>query len=98
MWNVVVLLLMHLLGAADYVVASYVFVIKSSIISKRPSSWAWWGDAGVFCWGSSDRELRVGLLPGNCCFMYRACVGALVRVTGRSFCPGMTVPTDEPLV
>jgi hypothetical protein len=27
MWNVVVLLLMHLLGAADCVVASYVFVI-----------------------------------------------------------------------
>jgi hypothetical protein len=27
MWNVLVLLLMHLLGAADSVVASYVFVI-----------------------------------------------------------------------
>jgi hypothetical protein len=26
MWNVVVLLLMHLLGASDCVVASYVFV------------------------------------------------------------------------
>jgi hypothetical protein len=32
MWNVVLLLLMHLLGAADCVVASYVLVIKSSII------------------------------------------------------------------
>jgi hypothetical protein len=32
MWNVVVLLLMHLLGAADCVVASYVFVIYIIII------------------------------------------------------------------
>jgi hypothetical protein len=32
MWNVLVLLLMHLLGAADCVVASYVFVIVSIYI------------------------------------------------------------------
>jgi hypothetical protein len=31
MWNVLVLLLMHLLGAADCVVASYVFVIDNNI-------------------------------------------------------------------
>jgi hypothetical protein len=31
MWNVVVLLLMHLLGAADCVVASYVFVIETCV-------------------------------------------------------------------
>jgi hypothetical protein len=32
MWNVVVLLLMHLLGAADCVLASYVFVMESMMI------------------------------------------------------------------
>jgi hypothetical protein len=31
MWNVVVLLLIHLLGAADCVVASYVFVIEIQV-------------------------------------------------------------------
>jgi hypothetical protein len=31
MWNVVVLLLMQLLGAADCVVASYVFVIETCV-------------------------------------------------------------------
>jgi hypothetical protein len=43
------------------------------------------------------RELSVGLIRGNY-FMYRACVGALARVTGQSFRTGMTVPTDEPQV
>jgi hypothetical protein len=42
-------------------------------------------------------ELSIGLVRGIY-FMNRACVGALVRVTGQSFRTEMTVPNDGPLV
>jgi hypothetical protein len=43
------------------------------------------------------RELSIGLIRGNY-FMYHACVGALLWVTGRSLRTGKIAPTDDPLV
>jgi hypothetical protein len=56
MWNVLVLLLMHLLGASDCVVASDVFVIiYSTIIFRMHRRGAKW----LLKWGSAYTHVGV---------------------------------------
>jgi hypothetical protein len=52
------------------------------------------GSSGHPLLAGALRELSVGLCRGNF-FMYRACLGMLVKSSGTGFQAGMRVPTDE---